>query len=154
MKSTGEAIGIDSSFDKALYKSLLSSNTDPLKHHSVVISCNRETHDQILESAQLLDKVGYKIYATDQTAKYLSDNNIDTIKINKLHHDNNILDLLVNENISFIINIPSMKMQSRNDLLEMRKLATTKGITIISSPNLALTIAKLCSNMKYLIKSL
>jgi len=154
MKSTGESIGIDSNFNKALYKSLLSSNIDPLRHHSIIVSSDKTSQPKILEAVKKLDNVGYKIYATRGTSNFLRKNGIKSIMVNKLNKDNNIIDLINTKKISFIINIPSFKMRSRKDLLAMRKLAINKGIAIISSTHLAESIAGLCSDMKYLIKPL
>ncbi|ALV23314.1 carbamoyl phosphate synthase large subunit [Mycoplasma sp. (ex Biomphalaria glabrata)] len=154
MKSTGESIGIDIDFSKALYKALLSAGQDLLKHHSIIISCHSSYHEKILESAKLWDSLQYKIYATPGTHTYLKNNGIKTTVVQKLGKDNNIIDLISKEKLSFIINTPSSNSKSRKNLQEMRQFAIANGVPLISNIDLASFIARLCVDMKYLIKPL
>lgn len=152
MQSTGESWGSDITISKALYKSLLAANVDPLRHHNVVISVNKNSRSKLLKSFQALSNIGYKIYATNNTHKYLKENNIDSQIVNKIASENNIVELLKNKPISFVINIPGNSWKKKQDLAIMRKVARKKSIAIISSAALAKAICQICFDMKFVIK--
>lgn len=154
MKSTGEAIGIDRTLEKALYKALLSAHIDVLRHHSIAISVNRKLWPNLLKTVLILSQLGYKIYATKDTSLFLTKNKIPNEIIHKIGEKNNIIDLIKKTNLSFIVNIPGNKSKNREDYKVIRSKAIEKNIAVISSIDLFEKIAVLCHQMKYLIKEI
>ncbi|URM52822.1 carbamoyl-phosphate synthase large subunit [Mycoplasma sp. SG1] len=157
MKSTGEAMAIDHTFDKALYKALLASNIDILKHRTVILSCHRNTQDRekLIQIAKNLLSVGYTIFSTPGTNKFLKLHDLDTIQINKLKKKSEILDLIYQQKVSFIVNIASSESWERNkDIKIIQEEAISREIMVFTSINLALVISNLCLKMKYLISNL
>ena len=71
MKSTGEVIGIDYDFGRAFYKaSQAADNTIPLKGN-VFISVTNTQKMEILPIAQKLHDLGFSLYGTEGTVKFL-----------------------------------------------------------------------------------
>lgn len=149
MQSTGESWGSDITFSKALYKSLLAANVDPLRHHSVVLSINKEARKELLKSIEKLNRLGYDIYATQNTYKFLKHNNVKAKFINKIGAKNNIIQILRDKPISFVINIPGKSLQKRQDLHKMRQYARTSQIALITNIELAKAVCEICANMKF-----
>ena len=71
MKSTGEAMGIDTTFGKAFAKSQLSAGVNiPLKGN-VLVSVKDSDKEIVKSYIKDLNKIGFKIYATKGTANFL-----------------------------------------------------------------------------------
>jgi carbamoyl-phosphate synthase large subunit len=73
MKSTGECLGIAKTFEEALYKAFLGAGVVLPKHKQMIITVKDADKPEALEVAKRFEKLGYKIYATRSTAKFLQD---------------------------------------------------------------------------------
>ena len=76
MKSTGEALGSDVNLEKALYKALVASGINIPLHGSVLLTIDDDNKQDALEIAKRFYNIGYGIYATKGTAKFLEDNGL------------------------------------------------------------------------------
>jgi carbamoyl-phosphate synthase large subunit len=72
MKSTGEILGIDHTYEAALYKALVASGINFREHGEVVITVADEDKGKVAEVARGLAEAGYSIVATAGTAAVLS----------------------------------------------------------------------------------
>lgn len=156
MQSTGEVLGADSTFNKALYKALLASNIDVLKQHKCVLSVANvpQLRQRLLAMAKILHNLDYVIYATPGTHQFFVKHNIPSQLIEPLSESKAILNLIKDREISFIINVPTLSQNHIDDYYEMRLAAMLANIAVISSMDLAERIVELCGQMKYLIKAL
>jgi len=84
MKSTGEVMGIDSTFGKAFAKSQIAAGQNLPKEGTVFISVKNEDKRKILFAAKKLFDLGFKILATAGTAETLTKNDIEAETIHKL----------------------------------------------------------------------
>ncbi|MFT7794670.1 UNVERIFIED_CONTAM: hypothetical protein ODY05_16390, partial [Salmonella enterica subsp. enterica serovar Enteritidis] len=73
MKSTGEALGSDTSLEKALYKALVASGVRIPTHGAVLITVADGDKEEALKLAKRFSDIGYGLYATKGTAKMLRD---------------------------------------------------------------------------------
>jgi carbamoyl-phosphate synthase large subunit len=105
MKSTGEAMGFDENFGLSFAKSQIASNNSiPLKG-TAFISVKDKDKDKILANAQKLIELGFSIFATSGTAKYLKLNGIKCKKINKVSEGSpHIVEKLNKKSIALVIN--------------------------------------------------
>ncbi|TGQ10485.1 carbamoyl-phosphate synthase large subunit, partial [Mesorhizobium sp. M00.F.Ca.ET.217.01.1.1] len=71
MKSTGEVMGKDLTMEKALYKGLTASGMEVKDYGTVLMTVSDKDKDEIVNIAARLNEVGYKILATEGTAKKL-----------------------------------------------------------------------------------
>ena len=109
MKSTGEVMGIDKSFDIAYAKAQIAVYGKIPKSGKVFISVKNDDKEAILPLAQKLAKIGFKLIATKGTAKFLTDNNIEDVEsVNKVKEGSpHIVDMIANKEISLVINTTS-----------------------------------------------
>jgi len=133
MKSTGEVMGMDSSFGKAFYKSQLAANQHlPLKG-KVFISVRNSDKRDIVFIAKKLSDMRFELLATRGTYKALISNNIKVKLAGKIGEgDSRILDLIKTQELKLIINTPSGR-RGNSDMKPIRNLAVTYGVPCITT---------------------
>ncbi len=140
MKSTGEVMGIADTFDYAYYKAEESAGLCmPLKG-TVLLSCDKKD-DKLLETAKILEEIGFKIVATSGTHLFLQQNNIASEFIFKESEGRpNITDLIINGELNLIIDTPGSKSLKSDGAL-IRKSAVKYGIPYMTTIDAALAAA-------------
>jgi len=107
MVSTGEVACLDDSFSDALLKSLIASQLKiPSESSSVLISVRDKFDPRILEIARRLHHMGFRIYATPGTSKFLLENGIVTRTLRYEDKGLNTSDYLINRKIDLVITTP------------------------------------------------
>ncbi len=105
MRSTGEVMGIDSSFEIAFAKSQLGGGTRVPRKGTVFVSVREDDKTRILDAVKLLASSGFKIVATSGTQRFLVDNGVAAEKINKvLEGRPHIVDAITNGEIQLVLN--------------------------------------------------
>ena len=134
MKSTGEVMGMDTTFGRAYAKSQVAANVKmPEESKNIFISvCDRDKRNIIFIAKKLKD-MGFKIFATDGTGEVLSRNGVPCEKVLKIREGRpNVLDLIKNGDIDLIINTP-MGNTSRSDGYYLRTAAVNYGVPSITT---------------------
>ena len=105
MKSTGEVLGLGKNMQEAMFKGLVSAGYKVEKETrgGVLISVNHRDQPEIVNIARKLDEMGYKLYATDGTAREISRLGTDVEIVGKLGKDNRVFQLLENGRIDYVI---------------------------------------------------
>ncbi|GAG37915.1 unnamed protein product, partial [marine sediment metagenome] len=118
MKSTGEVMGIDSTFGLAYAKSQLGAGQRlPLKGN-VLITVRDEDKRKAMFIAKKLVDLGFKIFATRGTAKLLRQNGLKVKSVWKLHDKRpHIVDMLKNGEVHLIINTPYGKITKKDETI-------------------------------------
>jgi carbamoyl-phosphate synthase large subunit len=133
MKSTGEVMGIDSSFGIAFFKSQTAAGTALPKSGSVFISVRNDHKRDIVFIAKKLSDMGFKIMATKDTEKVLTSKNIKTQTVSKVSEgDRRLLKLIRKGKINLIINTPTGQ-SAQSDMKPIRNIAVTQGIPCITT---------------------
>ena len=123
MRSTGEVLGLSSSYGEAFFKAQEGTQSKLPLEGTVLISVNRKDKEEVVEVARSLASDGFKILATGGTCDILNANGVPATKVNKLSEGRpNIKDLITNGKIDLIINSPVGK-DSVNDDSYLRKAA-------------------------------
>ena len=105
MRSTGEVMGIDSSFAIAFAKSQIGGGTRVPRKGTVFVSVREEDKLRILEAVRLLSSLGFKIIATSGTQRFLADHGVPAEKINKvLEGRPHIVDAITNGDVQLVFN--------------------------------------------------
>jgi carbamoyl-phosphate synthase large subunit len=105
MKSTGEVMGLDTSFETAFAKSQLGGGTRLPKAGTVFVSVRDADKARIVESLRLLTTLGFKIIATSGTQRYLNEQGLPVTKINKvLEGRPHIVDAIKNGDVQLVFN--------------------------------------------------
>ena len=140
MKSTGEVMGIADTFEYAYYKADESSGLCmPLKG-TILLSCDKKD-DKLLETAKVLESIGFKIIATGGTHNFLQSNNIKSEFIFKESEGRpNITDLIINGELNLIIDTPGSRSLKSDGAL-IRKSAVKYNIPYVTTIDAALAAA-------------
>ena len=123
MRSTGEVMGLDTSFERAFAKSQLAGGTELPISGTVFISVKNADKPAILKPARELQALGFKIVATGGTADFLEKNNVAVEKINKvLEGRPHIVDSIKNAEVDLLFNTTE-GAQSLADSFTIRRSA-------------------------------
>jgi carbamoyl-phosphate synthase large subunit len=105
MKSTGEVMGLDTSFEIAFAKSQIGGGTNLPRAGTVFISVRDDDKARILPSVRLLASLGFKCIATSGTQRYLAEQGVEAAKINKvLEGRPHIVDAIKNGGVHLVFN--------------------------------------------------
>jgi carbamoyl-phosphate synthase large subunit len=127
MKSTGEVMGIDKDFSLAYYKAFYASGSVLPTKGNVFLSLADKDKLYVSEIAQKLINLGFKVFATQRTYNMIK-NLQNVFYVKKVSEGRpNILDLIINGEIDFVINTPSGKV-SFSDSFHIRRLSLLKNI--------------------------
>jgi len=134
MRSTGEVLGMDTSFGMAFFKAQDGANsTLPLSGTVLITVADRDQSEQLLAVARRLQTEGFKLMATTGTAAFLRENGIASQTVLKVHEGRpNIVDALKNGEIQLIINTPSGKLSAHDDSY-IRKAAIKHHVPYITT---------------------
>ncbi len=133
MKSTGEVMGIDYDFGIAYYKAELAAGMRLPEKGTVFISVKKSDREKIVEVAKKLKELGFKIVATDGTARFLREHGIEADVVKKISQGRpNVLDAIINRQIDLIINTPSGK-KGKTEGYMIRRAAVDYGIPYITT---------------------
>ena len=134
MKSTGECLGIASTFNEALYKAFLGAGIRLPKHKNMIITVKDEDKEDIVPIAKRFEAQGYRIYATRGTAKVLKENGIRVIRTNKLEQPApNLMDLILGHKIDVVIDTPPQGVEHQKDGFLIRRNAIETGVNVLTS---------------------
>lgn len=134
MKSTGECLGISSSFNEALYKAFQGAGINPTKHKQIIMTIRKEDREEAIDIGRRFEALGYKIYATRGTARDLNNAGVHAIKVNKLEQEApTLLDLLLEHKIDLVIDTPSSGVEHAKDGFLIRRTAIETGVTCLTS---------------------
>ncbi|MFH1996013.1 MAG: carbamoyl-phosphate synthase large subunit [Candidatus Omnitrophota bacterium] len=133
MKSTGEVMGIDTSFGVAFYKAQAAAGHVLPKSGKVFISVKNDDKRDVVFLAKRLCDIGFEILATKGTAKVFRSNAIKAKTLGKIGEGHTeLLDLIKKGEIHLIINTPSGQ-RGQSDMKPIRSLAVLQGIPCITT---------------------
>ena len=157
MKSTGEVMGIDSTFLSAFAKSQIACGTILPSKGKVFISVDDDNKKFILAIANKLLNLDFSIVATKGTSKFLSNNNLKVETINKVKEGGpHIVDSIIANKINLVINTTKTQGSIR-DSYSIRRTALTYNIpyyTTIAGAKIAVDTIEHLKNNSLKVNSL
>ncbi|ABR55637.1 carbamoyl-phosphate synthase large subunit [Methanococcus aeolicus] len=149
MKSTGEAIGIDTDFGRAFYKAQLSANMELPMSGTVFISVKKKDRKHLEKMAKEFNKFGFNIIATDGTAEEIRSNGVDATIVKKISEGikGSILEEIQKGNVDLIINTSSGS-RAKSDGYYIRRAAVEFNIPYITTIQGALSTIKAIKSVK------
>ena len=133
MRSTGEVLGLSSSYGEAFYKAQEATQSKLPLEGTVLISVNRKDKDDVVQVAKSLYEDGFTIVATTNTCKLINESGIPAQRVKKLSEGRpNVSDLIANGEIQLIINSPVAKDSVEDDSY-LRKAAIKAKIPYITT---------------------
>lgn len=128
MRSTGEVMGLDSSFERAFAKSQLAAGVKLPMSGAVFLSVRDGDKAHLPRLGRMLADMGFTILATRGTAKCLSDADIEVKIVNKvLEGRPHCVDAIRSGEVQMVINTVQGG-QSVKDSYDIRRSALTMGV--------------------------
>ena len=158
MKSTGEVMGVDNQFPRALFKALVASGYDiPLPGEknpdgspgrgALLTTLAEYSKSEGAPIVQGFAELGYKIYATAGTAEVLRGLGVEAEVVRKIREEEpNLMNVLTAPDVDFVINTPERERTSDRDGLKMRRAAVEHGVPCLTSLD---TAAALLTALRY-----
>jgi carbamoyl-phosphate synthase large subunit len=133
MKSTGEVMGRDLDFGRALAKAHLGSGEPLPASGTVFLSIRDDDKRSITFMAKKLVELGYGLVATRGTARFLSLNGVPCREVFKVHEGRpHVVDLIENGEIQLVLNTP-LGRASEHDEKAIRERAIALGVPVITT---------------------
>ncbi len=167
MKSTGEVMGVDDNFSKALTKSLIAANISVKPKTSFLLSISNQKKSDAIPLIRDLHKLNCELYATTGTAELIHGLGIPVITVKKIETEEDIQDAaregkqsvvdVINDGlIGAVINtLEGNRPQHLRDGFQIRKAATEKQIPCFTSLDTAIAAIRSLKNPgNYSIKPL
>ena len=142
MKSTGECLGIAKTFNEALYKAFLGAGITLPKHKQMIMTLKDADKEEGVGVAKRFEALGYKIYATRSTAKYLKEHGVNALRVNKINQESpTVMDLILGHKIDLVIDTPTQGRDKTRDGFLIRRNAIETGVHCLTSLDTANALA-------------
>ena len=133
MRSTGEVLGLSPYWGEAFYKAQEGIQSKLPLEGKVLISVSDKDKAEVVEVAKAFEENGFKILASKNTCKLLTDNGIKAEEVKKLKEGRpNMMDIILNGEVDLIINTPIGSERQADDSY-LRKAAIKKKIPYMTT---------------------
>ncbi|HXV19268.1 MAG TPA: carbamoyl-phosphate synthase large subunit [Candidatus Omnitrophota bacterium] len=133
MKSTGEVMGIDPSFDKAFAKAQVAASSSLPTEGTIFLSVKDRDKEAIVSIAKDLSQMRFNLVATEGTARFLSGFSVTVRPLKKIREGSpNVMDLIQAGELALVINTPSGE-KPRQDEVVIRSMAVSKGVPCVTT---------------------
>ncbi|MGN1408344.1 carbamoyl-phosphate synthase large subunit [Lactobacillus sp.] len=149
MKSTGEVMGSDHTFSKALYKAFEGTGIRLPNNGSVLLTIEDKDKEKILPLADRFAKIGYRLFATAGTAEFLRGQGLHVTQVAKIGEkassDLPILDVIKNGQVDVTINTMGHDLTASSDGFVIRETAIMHNVPVLTSLD---TVAALLTSLE------
>jgi carbamoyl-phosphate synthase large subunit len=133
MRSTGEVMGIDTTFPMAFAKAQMAASSLLPRSGSIFISVADRDKAEVVTIARRLAELDYRLISTRGTATTLRAAGIAVLELPKIQEGRpNLIDYMKNGQVDLVINTPSGK-GARTDEGKIRSAAVAHGVTCITT---------------------
>ncbi|MBR0479321.1 MAG: ATP-grasp domain-containing protein, partial [Solobacterium sp.] len=158
MKSTGEALGADASLEKALYKALQGSGVRIPLYGNVLFTIADDDKEAALDLAKRFYAIGYGLYATEGTARFLEKHDLfvhHAAKISENTDKETVLDIIQHGKVSFVVNtIASANRMTREDGFLIRRVSAENNISCMTSLDTAYALLRVLESRSFTMVSM
>ncbi|WP_088187652.1 carbamoyl-phosphate synthase large subunit [Desulfosporosinus sp. FKA] len=134
MKSTGEVMGMDRTYEKALYKALLSAGLSFTPYGTVLVTLADRDKAEGVDLVRRFVELGFRILATEGTARYLKHEGIRVDPIAKIHDGSDeIIEGIRKQKIQYVVNSTTHGRVQESDGFAIRRAAVEYGIPCFTS---------------------
>ena len=149
MKSTGEVMGIDYHYARALYKAIIGSGINVPTKGCVLFTVADKDKEEMMQLAKAFSELDFKIAATEGTAKAIMSMGIDVEIVGKVHErSTDIIEKIKNGNIDMVINTLTQGKHSLKDGFKIRRATVEHGIACLTSLDTAWEVLRVLSFMR------
>lgn len=155
MKSTGEVMGTDREFEKALYKAFEGAGMQLPETGTVLLTIDDRNKQEALQIARRFEKMGYRIVATKGTAKFLRDNGLHAKVVGKIHDiQPNLLNEIKDRKLDLVINTMGHDQAHNSDGFIIRQAAIQHNIPLLTALRTADALLKAMENRTFMTNAL
>jgi len=148
MKSTGEVMGIDRTYEKALYKALLGAGLSFTTYGSVFVTLADRDKAEGVALARRFADIGFRILATAGTTRYLKSQGLRVEQMAKLHDGSNeIIDGIRKQKIQYVVNTTTHGRVQQSDGFAIRRAAVEHGIPCFTSLDTAAALLQVLESI-------
>jgi carbamoyl-phosphate synthase large subunit len=134
MKSTGEIMGTDEDFSKALHKAMIASGVAVPNRGTLVLTVADRDKAEAARLAQGFARLGFTIHATRGTAEFLASEGIPTTRVGKISEGSpNIIDLITSGKVDLLINTMSKDHKPGREGIRIRRATVEHSIPCLTS---------------------
>jgi carbamoyl-phosphate synthase large subunit len=134
MKSTGEVMGVGSTFAEAFVKSQLAAGVKLPASGNVFISVRNSDKPKVVEIARTLVKLGFSLLATRGTASALAEVGLQVAPVNKVAEGRpHIVDMIKNGEVAMIVNTVEDRRSAIQDSYSIRRSALQARVTYFTT---------------------
>ncbi len=150
MRSTGEVMGISSSFGASIAKSQISAGNALPERGTVFVSVNEnDKTEKTVEIVRDYIELGFKIVATEGTSKFLTKNGIENKQIFKMQEGRpNVVDFIKNGEVDLVINTP-LGEESRFDEYSIGWASIEHKVAFITTLSAAATAVRAIEEIRH-----
>ncbi|MFD0616401.1 carbamoyl-phosphate synthase large subunit [Paenibacillus sp. GCM10027629] len=155
MKSTGEVMGRDVNYAKALYKGLVGSGMRIPPTGAIIATVADKDKDEAVEILRGFYNMGYKIIATGGTAAALENAGMIVTNVNKLSEGTpNILDMIRNGQAHFVVNTLTKGKTPERDGFRIRREAVENGVVCMTSLDTVSALLEMLESINFSTRSM
>ncbi|USS88115.1 carbamoyl-phosphate synthase large subunit [Fructilactobacillus hinvesii] len=154
MKSTGEVMGSDRTFPKALYKAFEAAKLHVPNHGRVLLTVKDDDKEETAQLAKRFADLGYQILATPGTAKSFAEHQIPVQEVGKVGEDHDLLEMLLDKQIQMVVNTVSNTQGSERDGAMIRSAAIADGVPLFTSLDTVSAILQMLEDQSFTTQSL
>ncbi|NLC58267.1 MAG: carbamoyl-phosphate synthase large subunit, partial [Armatimonadetes bacterium] len=134
MKSTGEILGVDTDFSRALYKAMIASGIDVRSGGHLIATIADADKEEALPLVAGFVELGFRVFATAGTARFLQAHGIAATPVKKIKEGHpNMVDLVRDGKVDLILNTLSRNKQTELDAAQTRRASVELGIPCLTS---------------------
>ncbi len=156
MKSTGEVMGKDTTLEKALYKGLIAAGRKVPTHGAILFTVADKDKADASQIARRFQEIGFRIWATEGTAKYFAELGIP-VKIGYKIEENpeiNLIDLIQTGKVQYVVNTMTKGKQSERDGFQIRRMSVENGVPCLTSLDTVEAILKVIESMSFKMQAM
>lgn len=134
MKSTGEVMGKDKIFEKALHKAFVAAGVVIPDSGTILATINDMDKEEAVRLFKRFYQIGFDFLATEGTAKVLKEANIPVRTVARIGQaENDIIKEIKSGRVALIVNTISKGKNVESDGFKMRRIAVERGLLCLTS---------------------
>mgnify|MGYP000844458459 FL=1 len=149
MKSTGEVMGLDYHYARALYKAIVGSGLNIPTKGCLLFTVANKDKEELKQLAKAFSEFNFDIVATEGTAKAIASLGIDVEVVGKVHErSSDIIEMIKNGKINMVINTLTQGKHSARDGFKIRRATVEHGIACLTSLDTAWEVLRVLEFMR------
>ncbi len=129
MKSTGEVMGLDKTYEAAVYKAILAAGMRVPDAGAALITVRDADKAEAIELARTLAEMGFELYATAGTHRALAEAGLESRAVCKISEGKpNVLTVVRDKTVNLVINTPSENREAEREAMLIRRACVEFGV--------------------------